>query len=70
MKSKYLPIFSLSVKTEVEEQQRAQLTGFSTIITKPIDSDELESKISRTINLDSSGRYFDLDDGVMMVKLL
>ena len=69
MKSKYLPIFSLSVKTEVEEQQRAQLTGFSTIITKPIDSDELESKISRTINLDFSGRYFDLDDGVMMVKL-
>jgi two-component system cell cycle response regulator len=68
-KSKYLPIFGLSVKTEVEEQQRAQHAGFSTIITKPIDFDELESKIARAINLDSSGRYFELDDGVMTVKL-
>jgi len=68
-KSKYLPIFGLSVKTEVEKQQRVQRAGFSTMITKPIDYDELESKIARAINLDSSGRYFDLDDGVMTVKL-
>ncbi len=68
-KSKYLPIFGLSVKTEFEEQQRAQHAGFSTIVTKPIDFDELESKIARAINLDSSGRYFELDEDIMTVKL-
>lgn len=68
-KSKYLPIFSLSVETELEEQWRAQHAGFSTIITKLIDFDELESKTSRAINLYSQERYFNLDDGVMTVKL-
>jgi len=62
--------FLFTVMQKVDYRQfRVQRTGFSTITTKPIDSDELESKISRAINLDSSGRYFDLDNGVMMVKL-
>ncbi len=68
-KTKYLPMFGMSVKTESEEQRRAQQAGFSTIITKPIDFEELEAKIAKAVNLDASGRYFDLSDGFMTVKL-
>lgn len=68
-KTKYIPLFGLSVKTELEEQQRAQQAGFSTIITKPIDFAELENKIGKAVNLDASGKYFSLDDGFMTVKL-
>ncbi len=59
-KTKYVPIFGMSVKTEMEEQQRAQHAGFTTIITKPIDFDEVESKVAKAVNLDSSGKYFEI----------
>ncbi len=68
-KTKYVPLFGLSVKTALEEQQRAQQAGFSTIITKPIDFGDLESKIGKAVNLDTSGKYFAMDDGFMTVKL-
>ena len=68
-KTKYVPLFGLSVKTELEEQQRAQRAGFSTIITKPIDFPELENKIGKAVNLDASGKYFAIDDAFMTVKL-
>lgn len=68
-KTKYVPLFGLSVKTAVEEQQRAQQAGFSTIIHKPIDFDELENKIGKAVNLDASGRYFIMDSNFMTVRL-
>ncbi len=68
-KTKYVPLFGLSVKTETEEQQRAQQAGFSTIITKPIDFVELENKIGKAVNLDISGKYFAMDSEFMTVSL-
>ena len=68
-KTKYVPLFGLSVKTAVEEQQRAQQAGFSTIIHKPIDFDELENKIGKAVNLDASGKYFLMDNHYMTVRL-
>ncbi len=68
-KTKYVPLFGLSVKTAVEEQHRAQQAGFSTIIHKPIDFDELENKIGKAVNLDASGRYFLMDHSFMTVRL-
>lgn len=68
-KTKYVPLFGLSVKTAVEEQARAQQAGFSTIIHKPIDFEELETKIGKAVNLDASGRYFEMGEGFMTVKL-
>lgn len=68
-KTKYVPIFGLSVKTAIEEQHRAQQAGFSTIIHKPIDFAELENKIGKAVNLDTSGRYFKIDNGFMTVRL-
>ncbi|MEM9161181.1 MAG: response regulator [Verrucomicrobiota bacterium] len=68
-KTKYVPLFGLSVKTAQEEQQRAQQAGFSTIITKPIDFQDLENKIGKAVNLDTSGKYFGFDGPFLTVKL-
>jgi two-component system cell cycle response regulator len=69
VKTKYTPIFGLVVKTEVGQQQQAQTVGFSAIITKPIDTAELETKIAKAMNLDTSLRYFTMDGDVMVMTL-
>ena len=68
-KTKYVPLFGLSVKTAQEEQHRAQQAGFSTIVHKPIDFEELEGKIGKAVNLDASGKYFLIDAEFMTVRL-
>ena len=53
-KSKSTPVFAMCVKTAVEEQARAQQTGFTAIITKPIDFEDLKGKVARSLSLDTS----------------
>lgn len=53
-----LPVFGLCVKTETSEQTRAQQAGFASIATKPIDPDELKTKICRTLRLETAYKYF------------
>jgi two-component system cell cycle response regulator len=65
---KSVPVFGLSVKTAAEEQTRAQQSGFAGIVTKPIDCDDLKLKISRALNLDTSYRYLELRNGVLVLK--
>ena len=69
VKTKYTPVFALVVKTETGQQQQAQTVGFSAIITKPIDMAELESKIAKAMNLDTSLRYYSIDGEVMVMHL-
>ena len=69
VKTKYTPIFALVVKTEVGQQQQAQTVGFSAIITKPIEISELEAKIAKAMNLDTSQRYFTLEPGFLIMRL-
>ena len=69
VKTKFTPIFGLSVKTAVAEQQNAQQLGVSTIVTKPIDFEDLEVKIAKAINLDTSERYFIFEEDYLCVKL-
>jgi two-component system cell cycle response regulator len=69
VKTKYTPIFALVVKTEMAAQQQAQQVGFSYIITKPIEIPELESKIAKAMNLDTSQRYFSVDGDVFIMRL-
>ena len=69
VKSKYTPIFALVVKTEMNAQQQAQQVGFSYIVTKPIEISELESKIAKAMNLDTSQRYFAVDGDVFVMRL-
>lgn len=53
-----LPVFGLSVKTAVDEQARAAHLGFTAVINKPIDLDDLKFKIARALNLDTSPKFF------------
>lgn len=68
-KTKYTPVFALVVKTEVAPQQQAQTMGFTSIITKPIDTGELESKVAKAMNLDTSQRYYSLQGDIMIMRL-
>jgi two-component system cell cycle response regulator len=68
-KTKNTPIFAIAVKTESGQQQQAQSLGFSAIITKPIDPAELEAKICKAMNLDTSQRYFGLESGFVIMHL-
>lgn len=69
VKTKYTPVFALVVKTETAQQQQAQTVGFSAIITKPIDTGELETKIAKAMNLDTSQRYYATEGEVMVMRL-
>jgi two-component system cell cycle response regulator len=69
VKTKYTPVFGLVVKTETGSQQQAQTVGFTTVITKPIDLAELESKVAKAMNLDTSQRYFSIDGEVLVMRL-
>lgn len=69
IKTKYTPVFGLVVKTEVGQQQQAQTVGFSAIITKPIDMTELETKMAKAMNLDTSQRYYSIDGDCMIMRL-
>lgn len=68
-KMKNVPIFGLCVKTAVEDQARASQAGFTGIITKPIDFDELKGKIARALHLDTSYKYFCQRDGILVLTL-
>ena len=69
VKTKYTPVFGLVVKTEVNTVQQAQTVGFTTVITKPIDMHDLESRIAKAMNLDTSTRYFNIEDGCFILKM-
>jgi two-component system cell cycle response regulator len=69
VKTKYTPVFALVVKTEIAQQQQAQTVGFTAVITKPIDMSELETKIAKAMNLDTSQRYYSIDSEMMIMRL-
>ena len=68
-RTKSVPVFGLCVKTAVEEQARAQQVGFSGIITKPIDFEDVKLKLTRALGLDTSYKYFSQKDGVLVLQL-
>ena len=69
VKTKYTPVFALVVKTETAQQQQAQTVGFSAIITKPIDLGELETKMAKAMNLDTSQRYYSTEGDCLIMRL-
>ncbi|HYC71880.1 MAG TPA: response regulator [Opitutaceae bacterium] len=69
VKTKYTPVFGLVVKTETGPLQQAQQVGFTTVITKPIDLSDLEAKVAKAMNLDTSQRYFSVEHGCLQMKL-
>jgi len=68
-KTKGIPIFALCVKTAAEDQAKAQQMGFTGIVTKPIDLEDLKTKVSRALNLDTSYKYFQTRQGALLMTL-
>jgi two-component system cell cycle response regulator len=68
-KTKSVPVFGLTVKTDTDQQARAQQSGFTGVLTKPIDFDELKTRVCRSLNLDTSLRYFATRDGALVMTL-
>ncbi|OAM88444.1 response regulator [Termitidicoccus mucosus] len=68
-KHKYTPVFGLVVKTDNAAQQQAQQVGFTALATKPLDMTEVESKIAKAMNLDTSHRYFNMDSGILTLAI-
>ena len=69
VRTKYTPVFALVVKTEAAQQQQAQTVGFSAIVTKPIEISELESKMAKAMNLDTSQRYYAIEGDSLIMRL-
>jgi two-component system cell cycle response regulator len=69
LKTKYTPMFALVVKTETDAQHRAQEAGFNHVVTKPVDVVELESRMAKAMNLDMSGRYYSMDEDLLVLRL-
>ena len=69
IKTQRVPAFALSVKTALDDQARAQQIGFSGIITKPIDFNDVKIKLTRALNLDVSHKYFEQQSGVLVVTV-
>ena len=68
-KTKSVPVFALCVKTAVDDQARAQQVGFTGIITKPLEFEDIKGKIARALHLDTSYKYFEQRSGVLVLKL-
>ncbi len=68
-KTKNVPIFGMCVKTATDDQTKAQQAGFSGVVTKPIDFEDLKAKIARSLNLDTSYKYFEQKNGTLLLKL-
>ncbi|MDB6055250.1 MAG: histidine kinase [Verrucomicrobiales bacterium] len=68
-KTKTVPVFGLCVKTAIEEQGKAQQIGFTGIITKPIDLEDIKAKVTRSLNLDTSYKYFQNKNDVLVLSL-
>lgn len=67
-KTKSVPVFGMVVKTDVGRFNRAQQVGFSAIVTKPLEIEELEAKIARAVDLDMAPRYYSLEPDHLIVR--
>jgi two-component system cell cycle response regulator len=52
-----IPVFGLCVKAVAADQTRATEEGFAGIVTKPIQAEELKTKITRALKLETSYKY-------------
>lgn len=64
-----LPVFGMAVRTATADQARAQGAGFTGVITKPIDPNELKTKLSKALKLETSYKYFHPQVGALVLAL-
>lgn len=64
-----IPVLGMCVKTATTDQTRAQQAGFGGFITKPIEAEELMTKVSRTLRLETCYKYFQQCDNWLKLTL-
>jgi len=63
-----IPVLGMSIRTATEEQARAQQTGFAGNISKPIDAEELRTRIARALKLENTYKFFkEFEGGLAMI---
>jgi two-component system cell cycle response regulator len=67
--TKGAPVFGVTVKIETAALEQAQAAGFTTVITKPIDLRDLEAKMTKAMNLDTSPLYYHKEEDCLVVRL-
>jgi two-component system cell cycle response regulator len=64
-----IPVLGMSIRTAVVEQSRAQQMGFAGNISKPIDAEELKTRICQALKLETLYKYFKQCDGALALIL-
>lgn len=64
-----VPVVGLSVKTAMEQQTAALQAGFASVVTKPIDYYEFKIRVTRALGLDTSYKYFDVSNEVLIIRM-
>jgi len=68
-RTKHIPVLALSIRTAVKEQSRAQMLGVAGIVAKPIDPADLQFKIKRALNLDTTHRFFQCRENIFVLSV-
>lgn len=68
-KTRKVPVFGLSIKTATLEHRKAQEAGFTAVITKPIDFDDLRKRIMKIFNIEASTGAVQTEDERLVVAL-
>lgn len=64
-----IPVLGVSIRTAAAEQTRAQQAGFAGNIPKPIDGEELKTRICQALKLETVDRYFKQCEGALALIL-
>lgn len=64
-----IPVLGMSIRTAAAEQARAQQEGFVGNIAKPIDAEELRTKITHALKLETTYKYFKQCEGALALIL-
>ncbi|HEX2855051.1 MAG TPA: response regulator [Opitutaceae bacterium] len=68
-KSKLMPIFALVPKVDLQQQQQAQTVGFNGVFATPLAMPEIENKIAKAMNLDTSLRYYAIEGDALVLRM-
>ena len=68
-KTRKVPVFGLSIKTATLEHRKAEEAGFTAVITKPIDFDELKKRIMKIFNIEASSGAIRISNDQLVITL-
>ncbi len=67
-RTRKVPVLGMTLRTAADLQRRGLQCGVADIITKPVNIADLKAHIARGLNLDTSSHYFEVTEGVLVVR--